>query len=51
MLYVLAYIGEATGERYGIIFVGSCGVLGALAILPVVILSFKKEKKTYSVSS
>jgi len=49
--FVLAYIGEATDERYGILFVGCCGVLGALAILPVVVLSFKKTSKVYSITS
>jgi len=49
--YHIAYIGEAGGERYGIIFVSSCGVLAALAILPVVIDSFKKGKTTQSEES
>jgi len=49
--YVLAYIGEASGERFGILFVGCCGVLGALAILPVVVLSFKKTSKVYFITS
>jgi len=44
----LAEIGETTDERYGIIFVGCCGLLGALAILPVVIFNTAKEKKGYS---
>jgi len=51
MFYVAAFIGGTTGERYGIIFVGSCGILAALAILPVVIDSLKKEKTIDSVES
>jgi len=47
-VFVIAYNGEALGERYEImLFVSSCGVLGALAIFPVVIDSLKKRKTTY----
>jgi len=50
-VFVIAYNGEALGERYGILFVSSCGVLGALAIFPVVIDSLKKGKTTQSEES
>lgn len=44
----VAYIGETTSEKYGIIFVGCCGVLGAVAVLPIVVFNALDKRKGYS---
>jgi len=51
LLYILservsitAYIAENTEEKYGLLFVGSCGVVGALAMLAIVVLDARRRR-------
>jgi len=40
---ITAYIAENTEEKYGLLFVGSCGVVGALAMLAIAVLTARKR--------
>ncbi|KAF6035455.1 hypothetical protein EB796_006238 [Bugula neritina] len=44
LLPLAAYIAESTEEKYGLIFVGSCGVVGALAMLAIAVLTARKRR-------
>jgi len=41
----LAYISQIANEKFGIIFLGCCGMTGALAILPIVAKSVKNQQE------
>jgi len=44
-MIILAYISQTAGEKIGIIFIGCCGIMGTLAILPIIVKSAKKQQE------
>ncbi|KAF6038561.1 hypothetical protein EB796_003123 [Bugula neritina] len=44
---VSASIAKEAGERFGLIFIGCCGILGSVAILPVIINKLRESRITF----